>query len=272
MEKITGGQRPQGEIDALFMGLYGLEGTGKTTLGLSLPGPIMFVNCDRPAGQLIAQLPPDKEIYYQQLTADADILSPSAANGLLLQFDAAIRTAIGQCKSLFIDGEDRLLEIVRIAKLPANNPDPMPREYADANSYFENHYGRAAASGLQIVISSGARAVWTGAKTKTDYQDREGYKGTRGWMNVELFCYCPEWTLPQSSMGVEAGVGFVQNVTGNSQRTHWQRFVTSKVPGKEGLIGTNWQDLTFDKVYKLVYGVDFSPPVEVTSAPTANSN
>jgi len=213
----------------------------------------MFVNCDRPAGSLVAKLPNTKELYYVPIQVDLDTLSPSAAQGLLLQFDAAVRTAIAQCKGFFLDGENRFLSIVRTALLPE---DAMPRDHAGVNNYFNTHYQRLARSGIQVCVSTTASPVWAGAKTKTDGMDRKGFGDTRSWLNTELYVHCPEIAVPTEKAQVEAGVGKVNVVTVPDKRTHMSKIVTSKL--KESLLGLDLADVTFDMLYRMVIGKEYN--------------
>ena len=242
MERLRGGQRSS-EPRKLVVSVFGKQGAGKTTFLLTFPPPLFVFNCDRPMGHLIEKLPPDIEIVYEAVPPDVDNTTPQAAGQVLQKFDALLAEALkAKSGSFLIDGFDLLWEYVKLAKIPRNSgTEPLPREWAEANTWMHSRLGALVSSPLQVGLSSMARRVWEGAKRETTMVEAEGFRHRGRWITLEGYLYSPEardqaMELPQPSA---------------RGQSHSLYITTSKI--NEALVGAIIPNPRFDLLYKLVY-------------------
>src|SRR5574339_551834 len=157
---IHGGERATDRPKKLFLQVFGKEGTGKTSRGLSFPAPLWVVNLDRNMDDLLEQLPSHYEIHYEEVPFDVD-MSRGVAAAIMLKvkklFDEAVARGEG---TFFMDGADLYWDYVKAARLPEDAE--IPNQWGPANSAMESFYRRAEACGLQVVFTTIASNVWTG--------------------------------------------------------------------------------------------------------------
>jgi hypothetical protein len=240
---LKGGQRPEGEQNKLVTNAHGKPGTGKSTFALTHPSPLFYFNCDRPMGNLLEKLPDSYEVIYEAIPLDVDAITPGLATQYMLKFDALVNQALKRGEGTFVvDGLDIFCEIVKVAKLPKSGGDPIPREYADYNTYFNNHHRRLGTSGLQVCFTAMSKPVWTGAKTETDMMASEGFKWRGRWLTTEVYLFTPEnRDTPHASP--------TETTRGN---THSAWISTSKL--NEKLVGAVIPGLTFGLLYRMTFG------------------
>ncbi len=241
-EKLKGGQTPKDEPNTIFANIYGIHGTGKSTLALTFPPPLYVVNIDRKMKTLLEAMPSHYEIVYERLKLDVDAVTRAMASQYLGAYDAMVAMALKGGKGTFIfDGFDVFWDIVKLAKLPEGD-DIAPREWSVANEYMNNNMRRLEASPLHVAITAMAKKRWTGAKTESDTMEAEGFKHRKRWVTHELYMFTPEQR--QYPLEVPA-----QGATG---QTHMTYIDTCKL--KEELIGSVLPNMTFKTLYTLNFG------------------
>lgn len=241
---LKGGQRPPNETDKLVVSVHGKQGRGKTAFALTFPPPLFVMNCDRPAGFLLEQLPESYDIMYEAISLDVDTITPGLATQYLHTMDALVRAARAKGAGTFIcDGWDIFWEYVKVAKLPNATGDPLPREFADANAYMDNLLRRLSASPLHVVLTSLSGQVWEGAKKETTKVKREGWKHSGRWITHEVYLFSPEdRDTPQEVPTADQAKG----------QTHSAYIAANKL--NETTIGAVVGNLTFKLLYRMTFG------------------
>ena len=251
---LKGGQRPEGEQDKLMTNAHGKQGVGKSTFALTHPSPLFYFNCDRPMGKLLEMLPDSYEIVYEAIPLDVDTITPGLAAQYMAKFDALVNQALKRGEGTFVvDGIDIFCEIVKVAKLPKSSGEAIPREYADYNTYFNNHHRRLGVSGLQICTTAMSKPVWTGAKTETDMMQSEGFKWRGRWITTEIYMFTPENCDTPHATPVE----------GQRGHTHMTWISTSKL--NEKLVGAVIPGLTFGLLYRMTFGKNYPDAAKLYS-------
>jgi hypothetical protein len=137
---------------------------GKTDFGLSAPQPAL-INFDRSEDWLLKKR--NLDILRDRIVLPPGKLTPAAAGLALKQFEqdmvqAKALSAGGACETVFIDGGSQLTDIITLVTLDASDNKNKTFKYADRNTYIRNLFNELNESGLNIVWTSKARAVWVG--------------------------------------------------------------------------------------------------------------
>jgi len=245
--KLKGGQRPEGELNRLVTLAYGKPGTGKSTFACTHPDPLFIFNDDRPMGHILEKLPEHYDVYYENVPLDVDTITQGMASQYLTRFDTLVKMALQAGAGTFVcDGFDILWDLVKIAKLPPKRGDEaLPREYADANTWINNHLRRLGNSSLNICLTAMAKNVWTGAKTETNRMQSEGFKHRGRWITTEVYLFTPE----ERDVPVETPVEHPNAPLGQS---HSAYIAVSKL--HEEMIGGIIPGLTFSLLYRMTFG------------------
>lgn len=240
--KLIGGEAPPAD-PKFFIYAHGFPGVGKTSFGFSGPPPFYLYNVDRPIDSLVPKLPAGVEIEYEHIIDDVDATSPAVAKSHLGKFDTMLRDALKANKGTFIlDGADLFWDLVKVAKIPGGGEEAMPREWAEANSYFNGAMRRLSLSGLQTVFTSVSSKIWAGAKTETERVKADGFKHRARWLTHEIYFFTPENPTEPFATPKQGAVG----------QTHQAYIGMSKL--NETLVGRVLPSLTFSLLYKLTTG------------------
>jgi hypothetical protein len=157
---------------------------GKTDFGLSAPQPAL-INFDRSEDWLLKKR--NLDILRDRIVLPPGTLTPAAAGLALKQFEQDMMQAkalhaaaqkpmadmtvsdVGQAlrnpngvETVFIDGGSQLTDIITLVTLDASDNKNKTFKYADRNTYIRNLFNELNESGLNIVWTSKARAVWVG--------------------------------------------------------------------------------------------------------------
>lgn len=252
---LKGGQAPPNENPEKLMVLsHGLPGTGKSSFGLSFPGPHYIFNLDRNMGHLTAQMPEDWEAEYEG-DMELQVAAPTKgmAQQVLNKFDALMTKALASgTGTVLIDGWDVFWDIVKVAKV--NNLDSdLPKEYAPANSYMNNWLMRLGRSKINVVFTTISSKVWSGAKTETDRMKADGFKHKDRMLTHEIYLFTPEdYRTPN-----EIPLGGTED-KGNVGQSHNGLITMSKL--NEKLINRRIPNISYKLLYRLTFGK--APPEE----------
>lgn len=170
---------------------YALPGAGKTTIAIleteKVAEPLFFANFDRSASHLLARYKGTK-YYYDRFHAGNKEEALDCLERLGLMRQAALQAGHGVFS---VDNGLAFWDIVKLAFLPKQSSgEPLPKEFADANSYIRDFLLGLEESGLWIIITAPASQVWVGAKTAMDMYSPDGWKHQdyHYLAAVELFC------------------------------------------------------------------------------------
>ncbi len=109
--------------------LYGAEGVGKSTAAASAPGPVVYINVDRPGGiQFARRHRPDQEI--RELRADGRKKLEDAYLYLRDGGDGA--------RSVVVDSLGRLYDVI-LADIAKDDRHPTLPERGDTNTWIERY-------------------------------------------------------------------------------------------------------------------------------------
>lgn len=253
-QKLKGGEKPEDIGQKLQTLWFGAPGSGKTSLLLSYPSPITFVNLDRDPSELIAMMPEEVEIYYLRIPYDMET-TPAIANKVLNDIDVAARKAIATSKqtgrgSFVLDGFDLLWDYVKIAKLPHAAADQnLAREYGDANAWMHGFLSRLYFSPLQVGLSAMSKEIWKGQSTGSGTFDPDGFRHRGRWLTHEVYLFVPEETAPKERPVRTATTG----------QSHVAYIRVSKV-NEKALVRMVVPNLSFKTLFKLSYGSVYDGP------------
>ena len=253
--ELTGGEAPPKEATNKIMELVsGLAGVGKSGHALSFPSPYWYYNLDRAIGHLTKQLPTTHKLVYEAVTMDVDATSPLVAQSYLTKFDQLVKAAVssGSDGTFVVDGWDIFWDLVKIARVKNLDSD-LPKEYAAANEYMNNHLRRLGLSRLNVVFVTMASKVWTGAKTETDRMRADGFKHKDRWLTHEIYLFSPENMAEPNIVPAQKELG----------QSHLAYISRSKL--NEGLIGRVVPSLTFELLYKMTFGAAYPEPERLWS-------
>lgn len=254
--ELTSGMLPPGEAtDKIMCLVSSFPGKGKSGFALSFPEPIWYFNLDRAIGHFHDAWA-TRKVTYEAVVIDVDKPSPAVANAYLAKFDLLVRDAIKSKTNgtFIIDGWDIFWDLVKYAKLPAGGADSMPKEWAEANEYMNNHLRRLGLSQLNAVFTTIASKVWTGMKTETDRVRADGFKHKDRWLTHEVYLFSPENNTEPEAVPKNAAT---------PGQAHYARINQSKL--NEKLIGVVVPSLTFSLLYKLTWGRPYSQPERLWS-------
>lgn len=245
MEQLTGGQRPKDEPDIPLLRtlLFAEGGKGKSTAALTFPPPFTIVNCDKPMGNLLAQLPETHQINYTRIVFDdVDELTPQMAKQYLAIVNAAIRAAIKLGEgTFFLDGAHNLHEAVKVALLPKT--DASPREYASVNTWWDTHFRRLAGKPINWVLTAFAKGEWISASKESGKMLPEGWKWTKSWLEQSVFMYTKAEAKP-SETPQDRAEGVPQEFRGQ----------ITEAKENKGLIWRTLPRVTYKALFKLYHG------------------
>lgn len=173
----------------LFVCAHGFAGSGKTTLALTFPPPLYFLNCDRDARHLLAKLPSHYDIYYEWLIKEVDTYDPQTAATYVTRAGNLIREAIKSgTGTVIIDGVDVLWEYVTTALVP---PEGTALRYKAANEAMFGILTPLSASPLQVVVTALAQEIWDGPRSTGRYT-HGGFKHIDRYILTDLRTYIVE--------------------------------------------------------------------------------
>lgn len=238
VKTLQGGQRATDRPKKIFAQVYGKEGTGKTSLALSFPPPLFIVNLDRNMDDLLEQLPPHYEIFYEEVPFDVDMTAGVAAS-IMMKVNALFAQAVhGGKGTFFMDGADLYWEYVKAAKLPADAD--VPNQWGPANTAMESFYRKAENCGLQVVFNSIASNVWEGMNKETKKMKADGFKHAGRFINTSVYTFCPE----DYSTPAERPVAM-------SGQTHSAFISTAKL--NESVVGSVFPNLSYKLLYRAIF-------------------
>ena len=202
MKLYTPGETPPEAKGGIVL-LFGMESVGKSTMAIrseDVANPLFYNNFDRDAAHLLkARTAP---YHYEQYRARTH----AEANAQLTKFDDSVTLATrspvnpdGTRGVFAIDGGSYFWDIVKLAKLPANDDDPPPKAYDEANSYVDDHLLHLTQSGLWVVITSPAKEVWTRERSGSGEYEARGWNRMKFHIIVEAMMFLdtkPRGTLP----------------------------------------------------------------------------
>ena len=149
--------------------IWGLDKSGKTALALSAPKPAM-INFDRSEDYILGKMG-QEDILRDRIVVPpvrgSNRITPAQARPALEAFEADVQHArqlasMGGLETLIIDGGALLTDIITIVTLDeATNPNSTFR-YADRNSYIRNLFNELNESGINVIWTSKAKALWVG--------------------------------------------------------------------------------------------------------------
>lgn len=235
---IKGGERATTRKKKLFVQVFGPEGTGKTSFGLSFPSPLWIVNFDRNMDDLLEKLPSHYDIHYEEVQWDVDMNRGLAANTVIRVrklFEEAVKGGQG---TFFMDGADLYWEYVKVAKLP--DDADIPNQWGPANSEMSNFLRRAESCPLHVVFTSIASNVWEGMQKETRKMKADGFKHTGRFINTKVYLFTPEdHSTP------------VERPQPNVGQTHSAYINTSKLD--ERIVGSVIPNLSFKMLYRSIF-------------------
>lgn len=255
--KLRGGEAPETENSTKIAALvHGFAGVGKTSFGLTFPGPHYIFNLDRNIGHLTKQMPADWDAEYEgDMEMATAVPTKGMAQMVLNKFDALMNKALaGGTGTVLVDGWDIFWDLVKLAKVNGiAEGNDLPKEYAPANAYMNNWLMKLGRSRLNIVFTTMSSKVWSGAKTETDRVKADGFKHKDRMLTHEIYMFSPEdYRNPnETPLGGDPAKGTV----GQSHNA----LITMSKPN-ESLINRRIPNLTYKLLYRLTFGE--APPDE----------
>lgn len=173
----------------------GLQKTGKTTFGLSMPDPVFVLNLnlgltgviEKPAteGKTFyvkdVQIPYTKELPGQAFTVLSQAASEQYRAAILLLMEALKEPEV---KSVFIDTGSELWDLLRIARL-GKLTQVLPVQYASVNAEFRQLLQTFLVSGKNVVLSHKVKPEYVNDQ-KTNRFERAGFGDVGFDVQVEL--------------------------------------------------------------------------------------
>lgn len=154
---------PTPRIIGLSMGEVG---TGKTAFWLSAPGPIVVLSFDQGLEGVIEDFQATKDIYVQEYEwAPTEDTSQDEAVELRDQFTADFESAIQNARTVIIDKETQLWELMRYAEF--GGPSEAPRNYPALNQRMRRLLNMPKATTINFGIIEGMKDQWV-TKKKAD--------------------------------------------------------------------------------------------------------
>ena len=241
MVEIKGGSRATERPRKLFTQVFGIQGSGKTSLALSGPSPLFVANLDRNMDDLLEKLPPHYDIHYEEVQYDVDMNRGVAAN-VMMKIQALFEKAMkmGLTGTFIVDGADLYWEYVKMAKLP--DDADVPNQWGPANSAMSSFFRRCESAPFQVFVTSIASKVWEGMKKETDRMQADGFKHAGRFINTSVYMFTPEdHSTPTIRPFERAG------------QTHSSYISLSKL--NEKIVGSVIPNLSYKMLFRSVFGV-----------------
>jgi len=177
--------------------LTGMEKTGKTWFAVNswdVSPRMFFANFDRSASHLIEKYEGKGGIEYEEFTA----LTKQQAQGELARLDSLKALAMSSGSGVFLlDNGAAWWDLIKIAKNPDNTGKPIPREFAEANTYARDFMLTLERSGLWVILTSPPRELWTGSRTST------GLFKQAGWGHIDFHIMSEIWLYTNRPVGAK---------------------------------------------------------------------
>jgi len=187
--KIDGFRSASSDVKhRLIISTEGLERSGKTNFGLTLPEPIAVLPLDNGTDEIVAKFKrAGKQILVPAETLDWEI---GASKEEYLKLWGRVEKAFNRClttkglRSLFIDTGTEMWELKRLAAF-GKLTQVMPQHYMMVNEEFRKLIRAASDSNLNIVLSHKVKKRYVGQKAKAGQEQKESWDGTyeRSGMN-----------------------------------------------------------------------------------------
>lgn len=176
----------------------GLAGSGKTRFWFTAPDPIAYFQFD-PGGrkgtrEQIAQDFPGKEIRYIDYCPDFNIGKlpkedrVSRAIEVLGQFQEDWDVAIRKARTLIIDREPDLWEMVRYAHDEVDSPDP--KSFHELNLMLKGWIQDAETNGKNLGLIRGLKDTWGVTGISNSGKKQQGFTGI---LKADGNKYIPDW-------------------------------------------------------------------------------
>lgn len=139
---------------------YGADGTGKTFLWLSAPGPIFIQSFDFGLEGVVEQFQGRKDVYVREYdwTPGKTGLTQADAVALRDQFIQDYELALNEARTLIWDKETEVWELFRYAEF--GGPNEAPRNYPELNQRYRYYIRRPYERGLNFGLIQGVKEKW----------------------------------------------------------------------------------------------------------------
>lgn len=175
---------PEEDANSIIGSSQGLAGSGKTRFWLTGPGPIGVFLFD-PGGlkglRNDVELMGDKRIYVLNMTGDGNIAKLdrteriAASIELLDNFKREWDRIVKLVKTVIIDKESHLWEIIRYAHNEVDSP--QPKEFHELNMLYRGWVSDAENNGVNLGLIRDMHDTWGKIGVKADGKPQLGFTG-----------------------------------------------------------------------------------------------
>ena len=183
-------------LRATFMGVVGDTDSGRTRFSLTAPGPIAYLHCGEKKDGLIEEMRKSKLIRVHDfggVFSGNNQAIADAAGRNWMKFRKAFMEAFGWAKTIVVDTDTDLWELLRLARFGAIKPTGgrVDANYGPVNAEFRSLAQRFRAQEMTNVIfisKTGDEYVKSKTGQSTGMGERTGRTIRRGMKDVPYWC------------------------------------------------------------------------------------